>query len=78
MRSCLRGGLALITILLVSPACVLHAETLHLKNGDILKGQVTAVNGDVLQVSTSYGALNVLKDSILTIDFDLPPVIHTT
>jgi hypothetical protein len=63
------GIRALVVIMFFMPLARVQAETVHLKNGDILKGRLEAVNGDVVRVDTQYGALNVSRDSILTIDF---------
>ena len=51
------------------PFAMAQAETVHLKNGEILRGRVEGLSGDVFQLNTKYGLLNVLRDSILTIDF---------
>lgn len=54
---------------IIFPLEMVQAETVHLKNGEILRGQVETLAGDIFQLNTKYGRLNVLRDSILTIDF---------
>jgi len=58
-----------LLLMLISSAVSVNAETVHLKNGDILRGNIEAVSGGVVQINTKYGVLNIPKDTMLTIDF---------
>lgn len=58
-----------LLLIFMSLAVSVHAETVHLKNGDIVRGNMESVAGGVVQINTKYGVLNIPKDTILTIDF---------
>ena len=52
--------------LVVAAVC---AEEIQLKDGTKITGRILGVNGDVFQVKTSYGEINVPRSDIISINF---------
>ena len=51
-------------------ATTVVAEIVHLKNGDILHGNVISVNSREITLETPYGRLKIPKSDIQRIDYE--------
>ena len=59
----------LALVLLAFTGAVVFAEEIHLKDGTKITGKILGVKGDVFQVKTSYGEIQVPRSDIVSINF---------
>jgi hypothetical protein len=58
-----------LLLLLTAASLPVAAEEISLKDGTKIVGHLSAVNGDKLEVETSYGKIQLKRSDILTINF---------
>ncbi len=61
----------LITFLIITLSSSLFADSIFLKNGEVIKGKIIEVNGEVITISSElgYGEINILREQIIAVTF---------